>query len=452
MTQAFLDSPICVSEEPRFVGEPKPLETRPEGMWGAKSSASWSGTLLFRDQSTVECLDTASVLRTYRKPLPGETWLTPLKSERRLLAQVDAIIGLGERAMTQVEALAFDPDVPDPNRLFAAAFTLGCIDSARWMHSVVSILIRAAERTSAELDAVTEALCLSPNRQIGTALEPLLAHELLAVRVAAVRVMGYRGILPEESWQSAIASGDAALIASALKAMPHKFRADTCRSALLPLFGHDNEHILRLALNAGLQLRSRAAYECAIRISDTDPSRADSLRFAALFGCWADVARVRSVMAGGEALVGIKSAGILGYIDLIPDLFAILETAPEGSNMALRAGEAIWTISGLPCRNLSEVAGARQFWTDHAHEYERRARYRLGQFLSTNLLQEQLSVGSWSRKDRQQMYSELMAATHCAVPAFSAFDFVGTQRLALQSVDRWFSDNPNEHQAIGSML
>lgn len=452
MTQAFLDSPICVSEEARFVGEPKPLATGLEGMRGAKAAASSSGTLSFRDQSTVECLDTASVLRTYRKPLRGETWLTPLKSERRLLAQVDAIIGLGERAMAQVEALAFDPDVPDPNRLFAAAFTLGCVDSARWMNSVVSMLIRAAERTSAELDAVTEALCLSPNRQIGTVLEPLLAHRLLAVRVAAVHVMGYRGILPEEAWQSAIASGDADLMASALKAMPHNFSADTCRSALLPLFGHDNERILRLALNAGLQLRSRAAYECAIGIANIDPSRADSLRFAALFGCWADVARVRSIMAGSEPLVGVKSAGILGYVDLVPDLFAILETAQEGSNLALRAGDSIWTITGLRCRDLSAVAGAKQFWTDHAHEYEGSVRYRLGQFLSTNLLLEQLNVGSWSRKSRQQMYSELMAATHCAVPAFSAFDFIGAQRLALQAIDRWFSSCPNEHQAIGSML
>jgi hypothetical protein len=451
MAQAFLDSPICVSEKARFVGEPKPLAIGP-GIGGGISAGSPSGTLLFRDQSTVECLDTASVLRTYRKPLRGETWLTPLKSERRLLAQVDAIIGLGERAITQIEALAFDPDVPDPNRLFAAAFTLGCVDSARWMSSVISMLIRAAERTPAELDAVTEALCLSPSRQIGTLLEPLLAHELPAVRAVAVHVLGYRGILPEEAWQSAIASGDTAVMASALKAMPHKFRADACRSALLPLYGHDNERILRLALNAGLRLRSRAAYECAIGIANTDPSRADSLRVAVLFGCWAEVARVRSVMAGGEALVGVKSAGILGYVDLIPDLFAIIETAPEASDLASRAGEAVWAITGLHCRDLPELAVAKQSWTDHAHRYESGVRYRLGQFLSTNLLQEQLNVGSWSRKDRQQMYNELMAATHCAIPAFSAFDFIGAQRLALQAIDRWFSSNPNEHQAIGTML
>jgi hypothetical protein len=452
MDQAFLDSPIYVSEQTRFVGHPNLLATDRERMTGGKAAASSSGTQSFRDQSTVECLDTASVLRTYRKPLRGETWITPLKSERRLLAQVDAIIGLGERALAQVEALAFDPDVPDANRLFAAAFTLGCVDSIRWMNSVVSMLIFAAERTSAEVDAVTEALCLSPNRHLGNVLEPLLAHKLLAVRAAAVHVMGYRGILAETAWHSAIASGEAAVVASALKAMPHKFRADVCRSALLPLYGHDNERILRLALHAGLRLRSRAAYECAVGIAAIDPSRADSLRLTALFGCRADVARVRAVMAGGEALIGVKSAGILGYVDLIPDLFSMLDMAEEGSKLALCAGEAIWTLTGLPCRDLSEVAGAMQFWTDHAHEYESGARYRLGQFLSTNLLQEQLYIGPWSRKSRQQMYSELLAATHCGVPAFSAFDFIGVQRLALQAIDQWFSRNPNERQAIGSML
>src|SRR5258707_12815757 len=146
MAQAFLDSPICVSEAARFVGEPRPWvgdQEKPANPTGRLSN----GTQSFRDQSVVECLDTASVLRTYRKPLRGETWLTPLKSERRLLAQVDAIIGLGVPALVRVEALAFDPDVPDPNRLFAAAFTLGCLDNPRWLNSVVSMLIRAAEST-----------------------------------------------------------------------------------------------------------------------------------------------------------------------------------------------------------------------------------------------------------------------------------------------------------------
>ena len=160
-----------------------------------------------------------------------------------------------------------------------------------------------------------------------------------------------------EFWRGSMAISDrqrhTAVIASALKAMPHKFCVrDACRSALLPLYGHDNERILFLALNAGFRLRSRAAYERAIDIANIDPSRADSLRFAALFGCWADVSRVRSVMAGVEPLIGVKSAAVLGYVNLIPDLIAIVETAQEGSNLALRAGEAIWTISGYWSRPL----------------------------------------------------------------------------------------------------
>jgi hypothetical protein len=264
--------------------------------------------------------------------------------------------------------------------------------------------------------------------------------------------MGYHGILPEEVWQTAIASGETAIVAAALKAVLRTYRLDACRTALLPLYGQDNERILRLAINAGLVLRSRAAYECAWGIAEIDPSRADALRLAALFGCWVDVARVRSVMSSGNGLAGMKAAGILGYVDLLPDLFSILEKADEGSKLAVHAGEAIWMIAGLPCRNPSESASARQFWTDHAHEYERSARYRLGRILSTDLLQEQISVGPWSRRSRREMYSELMAATRCGIPPFSVFDFIGAQRFALQAINRWFAERPQEHQAIGSML
>ena len=437
MALAFLDSPIYVDDRARFVGEPKPPEF---------------GTQAFRDQSAVECLDTAGVLRSYRKPQRGETWLTPLKSERRLLAQVDAIIGLGERAIARVEALAFDPDIPDPSRLFAAAFTLGCIDNERWTNSAVSMLIRAAHRTRAELDAVTEALCLSPNRKIAVVLEPLLSHELLNVRAAAIHIMGYRGTLPEDAWHAAIRSGETSLTISALKAMTHNYRTDACRSALLPLYGDDSERILRLAMLAGLRLRSRAAYECAAGIADVDPSRADSLRIVALFGVWADIARVRSVIAGDMALPGMVAAGILGYVDLVPDLFAVIENGEEGSKLSLAAADALRMVIGTSCGEPETLAGAKQFWAAHAGAFDKGSRYRLGKFLSTNLILEQLGEGSWSRKDRQQLYGELMAVTHCRIPPFSPYDFIGAQRLALQTIEQWFSVHPNEHQGVGSLL
>lgn len=77
--------------------------------WATIANATrWGGTTAYRQQAVTECLDTAAVLRAYREPLEGETWLIPSGSERRLLAQANVIIALGPQALAQVAALSLD--------------------------------------------------------------------------------------------------------------------------------------------------------------------------------------------------------------------------------------------------------------------------------------------------------------------------------------------------------
>jgi hypothetical protein len=439
MTRAFLDSPICANPDEYFVGDP----TRPS------SDATESGTLALRDQATIECLDTVSVLRVYRKPLAGETWWTPLKSERRLLAQVDALIGLGARALDKVDALAFDPDVPDPNRLFAAAFALSCASGPRWRKVVMSLLLRVAGRTQAEGMAVTEALCLSPNRELIEELRPLTDHANHAVRAAAVRALGYHGVLAEEAWHRALADPEIAVVEAAVTAFLHTYDKEACKRALQPLMETGDEKLMRVVLKAGLTLRSSAAYHCAVKLSERAPAWADCLRCVAMFGRKSDVARIQSLLETQDSAVALDAAGHLGYVDLIPALYGFIERGEKGSPAVLQASQAIWMTTGLSCNTIEQLETTRKNWQQIFTPYERDARYRLGKPLSEMLLAELLNGPVFSRVARQDLYRELLASTLYDAPRFSPYDFIGEQRNSLGNIGRRLECTAQSQNALG---
>lgn len=441
MTRAFLDNPICANPDEYFVGDPARLS----------SDGAESATLALRDQATIECLDTVSVLRVYRKPLAGETWWTPLKSERRLLTQVDALIGLGARALDKVHALAFDPDVPDPNRLFAAAFALGCASGQRWRKSVISLLLRVAERTPPERMAVTEALCLSPNRELIEDLRPLTDHVSHAVRATAVRALGYHGVLGEEAWHRALEDPEIAVAEAAATAFLHTYDKEACKRALQLIMETSDEKLMRVVLKAGLTLRSNAAYHCAVNLSQSAPAWADCLRCVAMFGHKSDVARIQSLLETQDSAVALEAAGYLGYIDLIPALFAFIERSEAGSPAALQASQAIWMTTGLSCNTIEQLEATRKNWQQIFAPYARDVRYRLGKPLSQMLLAELLNGPVFSRVARQDLYRELLGSTLYDAPRFSPYDFIGEQRNSLSNIGRRLECDAQSQNSIGAM-
>ena len=135
MINALLDVPRCLDLAACHVGAPRADMAREQDssrFWQATEGAR--GTVVFRQRAVEQCLDTAAVLRAYREPLDGETWLTPAGSEQRLLAQVNAILALGTTAVGQAASLAIDGDLPDPGRVFAALLVLGCVDGREWIN------------------------------------------------------------------------------------------------------------------------------------------------------------------------------------------------------------------------------------------------------------------------------------------------------------------------------
>jgi hypothetical protein len=340
--------PACLSVE--LLGAPPPsLRIVATGGWRASFGVAGpgpaaGGTAAFRRRAAEECLDLAGLLREYRVPEPEEPWMAPERSEERLLAQVNAIVGLGTDAIDHVAALAIDPDVPDPGRVFGALFVLGCIAEDAWRNELRRIFETAVSRHPEEGAAAVEALCLSPRSDLAAIAKGWLRHERPALRAAAVRVLAFRWELAEEDWDLAAQDEHPSVVAASTAAPVHRY--DPARV----------ERGLQKALRSGL-----------------DPLVGSALRAGASMGLSALLHQVQH-RAGDDA----RWADVMGAAQ------ALYHRTSHPRDIAL-------LIAGL-----QDPAGDRAL--------------------------------------RQDLYLELLAATHGRAPRFSPFDFVAAQRHALDRI------------------
>ncbi|MDP9045799.1 MAG: hypothetical protein M3O01_13440, partial [Pseudomonadota bacterium] len=346
-TFALLNEPGCL-DLGRFALPPPEeapgLDATSSGWEGLRSGR---GTATFRTRAVRECLDTVAVLRAYREPLPGEVWSLPWASERRLLSQVNVILAFGRESLGQVVDLAIDPDLPDPGRVFAALFVLGCVAGPAWLQPTVRIFVTAVERCPAERAAAVEALSLTQNGEVLEQVTELLTHERANVRAAAVRVLSFRSGLRQSQWTRAIEDDDAAVAQAAVCAPVIDRDLEGCRRALEHLLHHRSEGVVRSALRAGLTLRLEVAHFRAREMSRKSPEWADALHFLAMFGLASDEDTLRTALTGAQWLSGVRAVALSGRGGLIPDLVAL---APPGDVTPAQRAEialALTTITDL---------------------------------------------------------------------------------------------------------
>jgi hypothetical protein len=395
----------------------------------------------FREQAVRECLDTISVLRSYREPLDGEGWLVPAASERRLLAQVNAIVALGRDALKQVIALSLDADVPDSGRVFAGLLVLGCTEGREWLGPAREIFVSSTLRNADESAAAVEALSLCPNPEVPTLLSPLLDDERPPVRAASIRVLGFRDALAEARWMTAVRDDSAVVVKAALTVPLRRYDRNVCRRVVeLMIAQSDAESIVRLALRAGVTIRSDATHDFAAQIARTDPSWAEAGECLALFGQLDDVRQVREMLDGSGLQNGLRAAAILGSLEIVPDLLELLDrrdAPPETSGLAR---QALTTITGLDFAVTTDAIEALSLWSAHSHRFDPRFRYRNGSVLTLETMLQLLRTGSGLRKVRQDVYLEMQAATESRVPRFSSYDFVSVQAQSLRHIELWLRD------------
>ena len=420
------------------VGAPAPSLRVPaqpgwRGAWPSGGEAPSSpfeagGTAAFRRRAAEECLDLVAVLRAYRVPQPDEHWRTPIDSERRLLAQVNAIIGLGAEALDQVAALAIDPDLPDPGRVFAALLVLGCVAGDRWWPAMHRIFETAVSRHPEEGAHAVEALSLSPRTDLPELLSPLLGHESPALRAAAARVLAFRWELPERAWETAMRDAAPAVVAAALGAPAHQFDPGRCEPLLLAAAHSPAEPVARAALRLGAALRLPALHGQATRMATRDPGWADALTAMAMHGHPGDAVLLRAMLRNADRWQAARAAGVLGLPALIPDLLALHDDPLRNDEERQLAAQALATIAG-PAPD-GDSAG----WWRRIAQAPADLRVRGGRPLGAGVLLARLRGPGWSRAGRQDQYLELVAASRGQAPRFSPFDFVAAQEASLQRI------------------
>jgi hypothetical protein len=446
-TLALLNEPRCLDLDSFALAPPRaaPGSGTAPCVWEVMNSRN--GTARFRAQALRECLDTVAVLRSYREPLTGEVWTLPEGSERRMLAQVNAILALGHGALKQVVDLAIDDDLPDPGRVFASLFVLGFSAGKAWLQPMLSILVAAVERSPAEGAAAIEALCLTPNLEVPGSVAQLLADERPGLRAAAVRVLSFRAELVPSQWHRAIDDADISVATAAANAPLTGARRGQWQRPLERLLDHTSEGLVCAALRAGLTLRLEAAHRRAREISRSTPSWANSLQCLAMFGLRSDEEAIRAVMAGPQCLAAVRAAAVAGRTSLMPDLLALLGDVEPDSQPWREIAQALATITGVTFSSIDTRAAAEQLWARHQDRFDSRQRYRLGEHFHPTVLLRSLwlrqdmasNLHLHSRGSRQQAHIELMAATDGHAPRLNAYDFVARQIVSLQHIESWLA-------------
>jgi hypothetical protein len=394
-------------------------------------------TKSFRQRVTLECLDTLGTLRSHRAPQLDEFWFIPASSERRMLAQANAILVLGPPALQYVEQCALDADVPDPDRVFAALFVLGSTAGKYYVNRCMPIYEAVLQRTREEAAAAIEALCLCPSPVLSEVLTPFLDHTNPTIRAATVRILGYRLELSTQQWCKATSDDDQYVVLAALSSALHHMDHHRCDLALEQLYISANEDVVHAALRAGLALGLTKAQEAARVFATQTPIWARALDLVALLGSNNDRYLFDRALFF-DLTAAARACGCAGWLPLGSKLLMAYESQSKTGNGSDSTGEhvkrALNSMVPLPPDTPLDAGSLAQAWFDSTRQLDINYRYRDGFVCNLARLMHQLNEDGQSRLQRQELYFELQVLTEGRVPRFSAFDFIGVQVDALDRI------------------
>ena len=391
-------------------------------------------TAAFRLRAARECLDLLGTLRTHREPQAGETWRAPMASERRLVAQLRAVLTLGPPALDQAERLALDPDVPDGDRVFAGLLVLASTTGVEYVQRCVPLFEAAAQRDRTEAAAAVEALCLSPSPAVAEVLDPLLKHVNVAVRAAAVRVLSYRGELATAPWCQAVADPDLRVVLPALGGALQHIDRDAAAVVLHPLYTHESETLARAALRSGMAMALPSASQAARTLAATAPAWADALYLVALLGQPQDQRLLEGAMPQ-HLDVAARACARAGWLPLGSRLIATLAGQPADTRVATNVAFALSTLGACTMEPAASPETWARAWIDATRTRDDGLRHRHGRPLGLREMANELRTGLLSRPQRQELYFEMQVLAQGRLPRFNAFDFIGRQHDELDRLD-----------------
>jgi hypothetical protein len=428
-----------------------------------------------------ELFEEVAMAGVQRTPLLGDEWRAADAIDRRMLRAVDAIAGLGARAVSSLEGLVVDAPAKDASRGFALAFVLGCIEGRDGLAAVERAL-RHLDPADAEVrERVGGALALAVHPDLDRLLRTWLEDEDPFVRAVAVEVLGYRRGLTEREIEALLEDASLDVVAAAVR-----WAALGRASSLAPLRGvvvshASTEHAaLEDAIVWALAVGGLAGgpEELAGCIGTRREQRA--LMPLALVADAAEARRLVDTVRAEPTEAGVVALGFLGAAGGLPVLVGVLEDREAPGPLKLAAAFALQRITGfepfddvdIPPEKLEaeEPADPKAIPKEHAalariigdprdapsdgspdrmklpstrpevwKEYLRReavryeggGRFRRGRPYTPALSLEELSTYAVTPVERRWLYREIIVKTGEVVP-FDPHDFVAVQEEAIE--------------------
>lgn len=318
-----------------------------------------------------ECLSDIGNLSGLRVPLEGAPWTNAEAFERRMLADLDALLALAAEpsglpdafnVFEEVQRYARDAPTVDPSRELARALTFACTRGESAIAAVVLTMKQAHPET---LDAYRDALSLARHPATATILRERLLVDADPRRAAlAIEVLRF---LREARFADVIplsAHPDARVRRAAIRALAFVPEREAAADVLLDAI--DEEEEPRILLDAAESLLRLGRVEglawarARVDAGDVDKVpelRLDFLRLLALAGGENDLARAAALFEVGPRDATL--AGLFGHAAMVPRLIDTLaaansirrSTGPWAHPVEVACAEALWRITGAGLRD-----------------------------------------------------------------------------------------------------
>lgn len=300
-----------------------------------------------------DCLEDVAAGRSLRQTNALESWLDQGPFEQRLIENLDAFAALGGGVLPRVSLFHAEAKIPDPERAFAVALTLGSIEGPDTVDAAVMILKQSAPEEHA---GWFDGLWLAPNPAIDTAMADLATHPRSALAALALDVLHARGRTPDEVVRALLDHDDpgiAVRIARALAtALPRRDAVD--RLELLCATTPDDDLFLA-ALESLLRRGDERALPLLRDAVDAPESVARcrrALPLLCLAGRAGDLDRLLGGLHEGPTVRLLRGLGRFGHVESLGVLQNYLEH--EDADVVAAAAEALDRITGAGLREAVE--------------------------------------------------------------------------------------------------
>lgn len=406
-----------------------------------------------------------------RAPTGPETAWEPGPSsfEERLLANLDALVALGEPFVSsggeqRIDVLsvllewAGDAMVPDPARAFGRAFVLGCVAGEDTARAAVMSLRQSHPIT---YEAQRDALSLAPHEGLTPLIERMITEEPAPLVRVGLSVLERRRQASFEVVSPLLSHPDASVRAAAARCLAVTSPAQAAMSLLLShAEGEEDDAALAATAESLLVMGSRRGLDLVRRMLAEEVSfpgslpkgvRASCLRLLSVSGGPPDADLLLGSLGHDETAA--LSLGWFGDATLVP---AMLGALSESAGLAARAGfaialvRALHRITGLGRTATSDPRDSihvvdppldpgfwARVWQEKREAFAARRRYRFGSVYSPLLTIREAETPEVSTGVRRELLLELSIASRGASRAHVE-DWVARQKAALGEMKEHF--------------